>query len=187
MVSGDLDLDTDQQLRRELRSALARANRGIDLDLSGVAFCDCSGLNTLLHIRQRALRASKTATISAISPAAERVFVHADALPLFAADGDARPADAHKDEEELRVEVAQLRRALQTRGPIDTARGILMAVFALSQEEAWNVLVMTSQNTNTKLHLTAQQLVDSVKGEPLPEASQEQLSAAVAHVTAAQN
>ncbi|QCX81872.1 Putative anti-sigma factor antagonist [Streptomyces sp. YIM 121038] len=189
-VRGDLDLDTEQELRRELRSALARSGEGIDVDLSGVAFCDCSGLNTLLTVRQRALDEAKTVAILALSPAAERVFALTGALPLFTPEASAQAgapsaADGPDDSENgLRVKIAQLRRAMQTRGPIDTARGILMAAFALDEEEAWDVLVMTSQNTNVKLYLLAQQVVGSIKGAPLPDATQAQLSAAVTHVTA---
>ncbi|KOG42622.1 hypothetical protein AQJ84_32025 [Streptomyces resistomycificus] len=190
-VCGDLDLTSDQELQQALRSALARSAHGIDLDLSGVEFCDCSGLSTLLGIRQQALDQAKTTTIRSISPAAERVFELTDTLPLFTPHGEAdapdddsrpRPVSAESDvsEPDPRVEVVQLRRAMQTRGLIDLARGILMAAFTLSEEEAWTVLVMTSQNTNTKLYRTAQQLVNSVRGDPLPEEAQEQLSAAVA-------
>ncbi|MEV0440832.1 anti-sigma factor antagonist [Streptomyces spectabilis] len=192
-VRGDLDLDTDQELRRELRAALSRSGDGIDVDLGGVEFCDCCGLNTLLTLRQQALDVAKSVRIRAISPAAERVFALADALPLFTAEADTEAGapsaadgsgNSGDSEVNLRVKVVQLRRAMETRGPIDTARGILMAVFALGEEEAWDVLVMTSQNTNIKLYLLAQQVVGSIKGAPLPEAIQEQLSAAVTHVTA---
>lgn len=82
------------------------------------------------------------------------------------------------------AEVVQLRRAMQTRPTIDQARGILMAAFSLGPDDAWTTLVMASQNTNTKLHHVAQQLVDSVQGEALPEAVQAQLSAAVARLNA---
>jgi anti-anti-sigma factor len=212
-LGGDLDLTADQELQQALRSALLRSDQGIDLDLSGVEFCDCSGLNALLGIRQQALEQSKTATIRGISPAAERVFALTDTLPLFEPedepatepatklgaehvpedgpeDGPEDRADEHPEETpagttpDPRVEVVQLRRAMQTRGLIDLARGILMATFTLSAEEAWTVLVMTSQNTNTKLHRGAQQLVDSVRGDALPDPVRRQLSAAVGHVTA---
>lgn len=69
---------------------------------------------------------------------------------------------------------------MQTRPTIDLARGILMASFGLSPEAAWSVLVRTSQNTNTKLHDLAQDLVSTVHGTELPEQVQQQLAAAVA-------
>jgi anti-anti-sigma factor len=184
-VCGDLDLAADQELQQALRSALTLSGKGIDLDLGGVDFCDCSGLNALLGIRQQALDESKTATIRRISPAAERVFALTDTLPLFEPEGD--PVSEESPDQptpDPRIEVVQLRRAMQTRGQIDLACGILMATFSLSAEEAWSVLVMTSQNTNTKLHRAAQQLVDSVRGDALPGAARKQLSAAVTHITA---
>ncbi|MFF7733277.1 ANTAR domain-containing protein [Streptomyces sp. NPDC007984] len=95
---------------------------------------------------------------------------------------DDRPT-AHppeEDSQDLRAEVTQLRRAMQTRPTIDLARGILMASFGLSPEAAWSVLVRTSQNTNTKLHNLAQDLVGTVRGRTLPERVQQQLAAAVA-------
>ncbi|MGW4914481.1 ANTAR domain-containing protein [Streptomyces sp. NPDC004270] len=195
-VCGDLDLTTDQQLQCALRSALLRSLRGLELDLGGVGFCDCSGLNALLNIRRQALKDSKKVTIRHVSPAVERMLEIMGALPLFAPDtapdgqrhsdgalNAPPPVDGHGID--IRTEVVQLRRALQTRDTIDLARGILMAAFVLTPEEAWSVLVTTSQNTNTKLHLTARQLVDSIRGGPLPATTREQLSAAVTQVTAA--
>ncbi|MER5527656.1 anti-sigma factor antagonist [Streptomyces sp. NPDC002677] len=195
-VSGDLDLTSDQQLQCALRSALLRSLRGIELDLGGVGFCDCSGLNALLNIRRQALKDSKDVTIRRLSPAVERMLEIMGALPLFALD-TVPDGQEHRDGAanapspvdgrgiDIRAEVVQLRRALQTRETIDLARGILMAAFVLTPEEAWSVLVTTSQNTNTKLHLTARLLVDSIRGGPLPAATQEQLSAAVTQVAAA--
>ncbi|MGW1668233.1 ANTAR domain-containing protein [Streptomyces sp. NPDC002324] len=200
-VRGDLELATDEQLRRGLRDSLARSTHGIDLDLGEVGFCDCSGLNALLGIRQEALDHAKTATIRTISRAAQRVFSLTDTLSLFLppaapdhvdhvdhlSDGSRTEATALPAEPrgpDPRVEIVQLRRALETRDTIDLARGILMAAFALSPDEAWHALVRTSQNTNTKLHLTARQLVDSCTGTPVPPCTRERLSAAVAQVTA---
>ncbi len=95
-----------------------------------------------------------------------------------------REAASPEAEKDLRIEVAQLRRAMQTRPTIDLARGILMASFSLSSDEAWTVLVTASQNTNTKLHRLAGDLVTAVKGEALPDEVREQLSSAVARVNA---
>ncbi|GAA3309414.1 hypothetical protein GCM10020295_74010 [Streptomyces cinereospinus] len=81
------------------------------------------------------------------------------------------------------MEVVQLRRAMQTRPTIDLARGVLMATFGLSPQDAWHVLVAVSQNTNTKLHRLAQDLVTAVRGEPLPDAVQRQVATAVARLS----
>ncbi|MFJ4466644.1 anti-sigma factor antagonist [Streptomyces sp. NPDC089424] len=174
-VSGELDLHAADTLRTALRDALKSATGGVDLDLRGVTFCDCSALNVLLALREQALAEGKTVTIQALGPAAERLLTLTGTLPLFTEADD-------EDDHELGVEVVQLRRAMQTRPTIDLARGVLMATFGLSPQDAWHVLVMVSQNTNTKLHLLAQDLVTAVRGEPLPDAIQRQVSAAVARL-----
>jgi anti-anti-sigma factor len=50
-VTGDLDIDTTGRFRKHL-SALARGRRPsrLDLDLSGVGFCDLIGLRALLEL-----------------------------------------------------------------------------------------------------------------------------------------
>lgn len=192
-VSGELDLDTSERLESLLSDALNRSVRGVDLDLNGVAFCDCSTLNTLLNLRNRALRQDKTVALQSTSRAVDRLLGLTGTQGLFDRPGpDGRSAatgrteDASQDStQDLRIEVAQLRRAMQTRPTIDLARGILMASFGLSSDEAWTVLVSTSQNTNTKLHSLAGDLVAAVKGDALPEEVREQLSCAVARVSAA--
>ncbi|MFF0223851.1 ANTAR domain-containing protein [Streptomyces sp. NPDC004629] len=100
-------------------------------------------------------------------------------------DGEHGVATDDGDGDGLRSEVVQLRRALQTRPEIDMARGILMASFGLSADEAWDVLVMASQGTNTKLHRLASNVVTAVTGGTLPQPVRQQLTAAVARRRAA--
>jgi anti-anti-sigma factor len=178
VVSGDLDIDTDQMLQHALRDTLVGSVSGVDLDLSGVEFCDCSGLNVLLRMRRRALEDAKTITIRTAGASVERLLDLTHTRPLLAGTKeDALYDDADQD---LRIELLQLRQAMQTRPVIDLARGVLMATFALSAEDAWNVLVTVSQRTNTKLRHVAQDLVNGVNGSPLSEPQQQQLAAAVA-------
>ncbi|MFE9768238.1 anti-sigma factor antagonist [Streptomyces sp. NPDC005808] len=198
VVSGAIDIVTEQALHNGLRQALARSARGIDLDLSGVDFCDCSGLNVLLHLRRRALDEGKTIAIQATSTAVRRLFSVTGTLSLFAVAGEAdeagRTRDTHSGSahrtggdttslgeanQDLRIELVQLRRALQTRPVIDLARGVLMASFGLSAEDAWKVLVSVSQHTNTKLHHVADNLVNAVTGDALAESFQSQVSDSV--------
>ncbi|SEE52413.1 anti-anti-sigma factor [Streptomyces sp. 3213] len=198
-VSGEIDIDTEQTLQRALRLALARSSEGVDLDLTGVGFCDCSGLNVLLRVRRIALTDGKTLRIRAAAPGVEKLLALTDTSSLFAparapvngvivhdwhehsaATHDLMEENGVSDEaEELRVEVVQLKRAMLTRPVIDLARGVLMASFGLSPEDAWNVLVDVSQRTNTKLHQLAEELVESVNGQPLSPPLRQQLSAAV--------
>ncbi len=90
-VSGELDLQTEEVVRRALRSALAESVRGIDLDLSGVVFCDCSTLNVLLSVRQQALQEAKTVLLRATSRVVERVLDLTDTRSLFTASAIHEP------------------------------------------------------------------------------------------------
>ncbi|MER7897132.1 ANTAR domain-containing protein [Streptomyces sp. NPDC096046] len=189
---GELDLGS-RRLLPELHDMLALSGSGIDLRLDAVGFCDCSGLKALLDLRAHAVAQGKTVTVRSCGAAVERLLgltgtreLFEDTGPREGGDTDPRegalPATAppQEDDQDLRAEVTQLRRAMQTRPTIDLARGILMASFGLSPEAAWSVLVRTSQNTNTKLHNLAQDLTGTVRGTPLPEQVQRQLAAAVA-------
>ncbi|MGW7384424.1 ANTAR domain-containing protein [Streptomyces sp. NPDC054794] len=188
-MRGGLCLDDSQMLRRSLHDALSRSARGVDLDLSELEFGDCSTLNVLLAVRRQALAEGKTITVTAASPGAERLLTLTDTYALFSSGAEgtdasvAMPVPPRRDNKELQSEVVQLRRALQTRPEIDLARGILMASFCLSADEAWEVLVMASQNSNTKLHRLARDVVTTVKGTPLSGGVQGQVTAAVAKVS----
>ncbi|MDX2678317.1 anti-sigma factor antagonist [Streptomyces soliscabiei] len=203
-VRGELDLESAEQLEHALRAALGAAVGGVDLELGGVAFCDCSALNVLLGLRDQGLKQGKTVALRTVGPAVERLLTLTGTRPLFdtpRSDDDGGDGDGGSDDhgegggagasattaddsalQDLRIEVVQLRRAMQTRPVIDLARGILMASFGLSVEEAWRVLVLASQNTNTKLHHLAHDLVLAVRGDPPADAVQEQVAAAVAKV-----
>ncbi|MFG3028294.1 anti-sigma factor antagonist [Streptomyces sp. NPDC048253] len=223
-IRGELDLDSAEQLAHTLRAALGAAVSGVDLELGGVEFCDCSALNVLIGLHEQSLKQGKTVALRTVGPVVERLLTLTGTRILFdaagphaprsagvgagvregapgrgdaqatasggsAADGSAPDAAALDDRaldagalEDLRIEVVQLRRAMQTRPVIDLARGILMASFGLGVEESWRVLVLASQNTNTKLYHLARDLVAAVLGEPPADAVQEQVAAAVAKV-----
>jgi anti-anti-sigma factor len=188
-VSGELDLESAGHLERALRTALTTAVSGVDLDLADVAFCDCSALNVLLGMREQGLRQGKTLVLRGAGPAVERLLSLTGTDALFTDPApDGRPAQGQAptgpSEQDLRIEVVQLRRAMQTRPVIDLARGILMASFALSAEDAWRVLVEASQRTNTKLHHLAHDLVSAVQGPAPDDTVQAQVAAAVAKVRA---
>ncbi|MEU9450900.1 ANTAR domain-containing protein [Streptomyces sp. NPDC048277] len=180
-VSGEFCLDNSQNLRRALTQALARSAQGVDLDLGGMTFADCSVLNVLLAVRGQAVADGKSVTITTASAVVERLLTFTETYPLFApADDEGAEGDEGADDGLLQTEVVQLRRALRTRPDIDLARGILMASFGLDPDEAWETLVTASQNTNTKLHRLARNVVATVvQGAPLPDQVQRQLTAAV--------
>ncbi|MEU4675277.1 ANTAR domain-containing protein [Amycolatopsis sp. NPDC023774] len=60
----------------------------------------------------------------------------------------------------LAEENRQLREALRTRGVIEQAKGVLMAQRRCGPQEAFDVLVTLSQDTNVKLRDVAQAFLD---------------------------
>ncbi|WP_079038300.1 STAS domain-containing protein [Streptomyces sp. NBRC 110028] len=85
-LRGELDL-TGQLLRGDLHEALRRSASGVDLDLTALTFCDCSGLNILLDLRQRALGQGKTVVIRGSGPAVERLLDVTATWELFIPPG----------------------------------------------------------------------------------------------------
>ncbi|MFJ9543230.1 anti-sigma factor antagonist [Streptomyces sp. NPDC101225] len=174
-VSGELDLDSDELLQKTLSDALDRATGGLELDLAGVDFCDCSALRVLLRVHQHARATSKSLVLRASSPPVRRLLALSGALPLFE-DGTREPGAAA---DELATENTQLHRALETRATIDLARGMLMASFRLTPGQAWQVLVTASQRANTKLQVIAEALLRTAHGEALPESLADHVASAV--------
>ncbi|WP_371749716.1 STAS domain-containing protein [Streptomyces sp. NBC_01283] len=54
---GELDLDTAPFVREAVAECLAKQPTSLCLDLTGISFCDCAGLNALLTVRISALQA----------------------------------------------------------------------------------------------------------------------------------
>jgi anti-anti-sigma factor len=112
-VRGEIDMDTEEMLEHHLRAALSGSAGGIDLDMSGVGFCDCSGLNVLLRLRRQALVEGRTVVVRAAGVAVHRLLSITGALPRFtragegegpglsggtdAEPGAARPADSEPE------------------------------------------------------------------------------------------
>ncbi|MFF3919232.1 STAS domain-containing protein [Streptomyces sp. NPDC001852] len=93
-VAGEMDLDSSAWLGPVLQDALALSLTGVDLDLGGVQFCDCSGLNMLLRLRQHALHDGKTVTVRQSSPAVTRLLTLTGTLPLFPSDSPCHRHDS---------------------------------------------------------------------------------------------
>ncbi len=185
-ASGEIDFGNSPALGQILQEALDHSADGVEVDLAGIEFCDCSGLNVLLHVRRRAREAAKTLTVRVSSPAVQRLLEltgTVDELTATGAGGDRAPSDPQHDADPtidgIKAEIEQLRRAMQTRPAIDIARGILMAAYTISAEQAWQVLVTTSQTSNTKLRLLAEALMNTVHGDNLPEPLARHLAKAV--------
>jgi anti-anti-sigma factor len=59
-LAGEIDLDTVPLVRASLERCLRDGIRTIDVDLTLVTFCDCSGLNAFLYASQRITAAGGT-------------------------------------------------------------------------------------------------------------------------------
>lgn len=81
--------------------------------------------------------------------------------------------------EELRAEVTGLRRALQTQGVIEQAKGMLMMRFGLDADAAFDLLVRLSQDHNRKVAAISAAITDLGRGSPQLARSVEDLEDAV--------
>ncbi|MFF2205723.1 STAS domain-containing protein [Streptomyces sp. NPDC058145] len=81
-------------LREDLDAVLAGSTSGVDLDLGGLDFCDCAGLNVLLDLRRSVLEQGKTVVIRASNPVVDRLLTLLGAQGLFAPLSTTRRASA---------------------------------------------------------------------------------------------
>ncbi|MCG8922534.1 GAF and ANTAR domain-containing protein [Lentzea sp. CC55] len=84
-------------------------------------------------------------------------------MRLFTTAASAAIADAHRWQR-ARDHIKHLEAALFSRGVIDQAKGVLMAVHTCSADEAFAMLVQRSQQENVKLRDVAKNLLDEVTG-----------------------
>ncbi len=59
-LAGEIDLESASLVGTALARCLSDGVRTIDIDLTPVTFCDCSGLNAFLHAAQRTTEAGGT-------------------------------------------------------------------------------------------------------------------------------
>lgn len=78
---GELDLDTAPHVRKAVAACLAKRPKSVCLDLTGVGFCDCAGLNALLAARISVHEAGAVLVVEGIGPQLARL------LTLIGADG----------------------------------------------------------------------------------------------------
>lgn len=71
-VTGELDVFTAAEVRRQLHDALERGGTRFMVDAAGVAFVDASGLGELVRLRNAVTPVGGTVTFVAASPAFRR-------------------------------------------------------------------------------------------------------------------
>ncbi|MFF3325304.1 STAS domain-containing protein [Streptomyces sp. NPDC002889] len=72
-LAGEIDLDTAPLVRGSLEECLRDGIRTIDIDLTTVTFCDCSGLNAFLHASQQTSAAGGSLRLHHPSPLVARL------------------------------------------------------------------------------------------------------------------
>lgn len=94
-VSGEMDLVTSPVLRQRVHEAVADGRRSLVLDLSGVVFCDSSGVGVLIATRR--LMRSCRGRLRLILPAGGGPTEGAHVNRVLAALGVRRLFDVHPD------------------------------------------------------------------------------------------
>jgi anti-sigma B factor antagonist len=72
-VGGDLDLNTAPELLQALTRLVDDGRRAVVVDLTGVGFCDSSGLSVLVRVRNRLTELGGSVTLAAATPIVQRV------------------------------------------------------------------------------------------------------------------
>ena len=71
-ICGEIDIQSAPQLRDELLRVVRRHGPQLALDLAGVTFLDCAGVNVLLATRRRARLEGGWVRVTQASPRARR-------------------------------------------------------------------------------------------------------------------
>ena len=72
-ISGEIDIKSGPQLRDQLLCAVRRHGARLALDLSGVTFIDCAGINALMAVRRYAQLKGGWLRVIEASPRVQRV------------------------------------------------------------------------------------------------------------------
>ncbi|CAM5466524.1 STAS domain-containing protein [Streptomyces glaucescens] len=65
-IGGEIDTQSAPALRKEALDVIAQGHPHLILDLTGITFCDSSGLNALIGIMRCAMAANGSLTLAAV-------------------------------------------------------------------------------------------------------------------------
>ncbi len=82
-VAGEIDYDSATLFKAALTRALGRRGDILEVDLAGVLFCDCAGLNVLLHVRKCAEGTGVTLTLARVGSPVLRLLTLTETSALF--------------------------------------------------------------------------------------------------------
>ncbi|UUU34097.1 STAS domain-containing protein [Streptomyces sp. CA-210063] len=103
-LTGEIDLNSAPLVHASLERCLHDGIRTIDVDVTAVTFCDCSGLNAFLYALLRTAAAGGSLQLHHPSPALKRLVALTGSNSLFLALPDAfagsrpppRPSPVHQ-------------------------------------------------------------------------------------------
>jgi anti-sigma B factor antagonist len=73
-LSGDLDIVTSEEVKRDLAQLIDDGHSALALDLSGVGFVDSSGLGVLVAVHRHAESHGASFTVRSVPPQVQRLF-----------------------------------------------------------------------------------------------------------------
>ena len=85
VLAGDIDISTTEQVRVAAEQCLRERPQRLSIDVSGLQFCDCSGVRVLRGVLEKADAAGVEFRIVAPNAWIRRVFALADAEDLLSA------------------------------------------------------------------------------------------------------
>lgn len=93
-VSGEMDYTTDPVFRPRFKELIARGDRFIVLDLSGVSFCDSAGLNVLIGTWRQADAGGAVVVLACVPQPLRRILQMTGADQLLRVYDTATEAEA---------------------------------------------------------------------------------------------
>ncbi|WP_369188077.1 STAS domain-containing protein [Streptomyces sp. R08] len=93
-LAGELDYDSFSEVRDLLPGLALQDGQQLVVDLTGVTFCDSSGITALLAARNHALAARATIALAAVPAHISRIFHMVGLDQVFPAHATAREAEA---------------------------------------------------------------------------------------------
>jgi anti-sigma B factor antagonist len=86
-LSGDLDIVTSEEIKRELRQLVDVGHVAVELDVSDVGFVDSSGLGVLVAVHRHAEAAGGRFVVRSVPPQLMRLFEITRLGDLLTVDG----------------------------------------------------------------------------------------------------
>jgi anti-anti-sigma regulatory factor len=172
-LSGRLGGSTRNHLRQTFRSVLGQRPERLVVDASDLETCDVAGLSGLvdavavagddLPVAVSGLNPVYSGMLSLVTSGTQERIRQFGSVETAVAELLAGPAAPGPDRDTLLDEVRNLHRALLTRGTIDQAKGVLMAVYGLDAEAAFAMLVWYSRRANLPLHELSRTFLQAVR------------------------